>query len=132
MLSHAANALVRRRRATHELVMNDSRHESGKEVLERAFDGLEQELPDRVSRAIEWLRDPKSRWVRFPIGLLFMAASFFWFLPVLGVEFFPIGLMLIAQDIPFLRRPVGKLLLWLESMWRALKRRWRTRKRSAR
>lgn len=112
--------------------MNDSRHESGKEVLERAFDGLEQELPDRVTRAIEWLRDPKSRWVRFPIGLLFMAASFFWFLPVLGVEFFPIGLMLIAQDIPFLRRPVGKLLLWLESMWRALKRRWRTRKRSAR
>ena len=33
----------------------------GKE-LDQAFEGLEQELPDRPSRAIRWLRDLKTRW----------------------------------------------------------------------
>jgi hypothetical protein len=101
---------------------------SGKQILDRAFDGLEEEAPDRVARVIAWLRDPKSRWVRIPVGLLFIVASFFWFLPVIGIEFLPIGLLLIAQDIPFLQRPVGKLLLWLEAKWRELKRWWRRRK----
>jgi hypothetical protein len=108
--------------------MPSHRDESGEEILERAFDELEKEAPDAVSRTIAWLRDPKSRWARIPIGLLFIVASFFWFLPVVGVEFFPIGLLLIAQDVPFLRRPVGKLLLWLEAKWRDLKHWWRRRK----
>lgn len=112
--------------------MNRKHEESGEEVLDRAFDGLEEEAPDWLSKFIAWVRDPKSRWVRIPLGLLFIAASFFWFLPVLGVEFFPIGLLLIAQDIPFMRRPVGKFLLWLEAKWRNLKRRWRQRKRKQR
>lgn len=105
-----------------------TKEESGEEVLERAFDGLEQEAPDFVVRVIAWVRNPTSRWVRIPIGLLFIVASFFWFLPVVGVEFFPIGLLFIAQDIPFMRKPVGKLLLWLEAKWRELKRSWRGRR----
>jgi uncharacterized membrane protein len=90
---------------------------SGDELLEQAFDGLEQQTPERLSRVIRWLRDPKSRKIRIPLGILFILASFLWFLPVLGVEFFPIGLLLIAQDVPFLRRPVAKMMLWLERTW---------------
>ena len=101
----------------------------GKELLEEAFDGLEREVPDRVTRVIRWLRDPKSRKVRIPLGILFIVASFFWFLPVLGLEFLPIGLLLIAQDVPFLRRPVARMMLWLEERWRALRRRFKQKRR---
>lgn len=94
----------------------------GDELLEQAFDGLEQETPDRVARAIRWLREPKSKKIRIPLGILFILASFLWFLPVLGLEFLPVGLLLIAQDVPFLKRPVGKAVLWLEHKWVRLRR----------
>lgn len=100
----------------------------GKELLDRAFDKLERETPDWVTRVIEWLRDPKSRLIRIPLGILCIVASFFWFLPVIGVELFPIGLLLIAQDVPFLRKPAARLMLWLEVKWVQLRRgfrRWR-------
>jgi hypothetical protein len=101
--------------------------DEGQRELDRAFDNLEEEVPDRVSRAIRWLRDPKARKVRIPLGILFIVASFFWFLPVVGLEFLPIGLLLLAQDVPFLRKPVGRATLWLEEKWRALKRWWKHR-----
>jgi len=91
--------------------------QSREELLERAFDGLEQQTPDRLTRLIRWLRDPKSRKIRIPLGILFILASFLWFLPILGIEFLPIGLLLIAQDVPFLRRPVAKMMLWAERKW---------------
>jgi hypothetical protein len=97
--------------------------DGGKE-LDRAFEGLEGEVPDRVSRAIRWLRDPEARWIRLPVGVLLILGSALWFLPVLGIEMLPIGLLLIAQDVPFLRRPVGRAVLWLEHEWVALRRRW--------
>lgn len=98
--------------------------EDDRKALDEAFEGLEEEVPDRVSRAIRWLRDPKARWIRLPIGLAFILGSMLWFLPVLGIEMLPIGLMLIAQDVPFLRRPVGRFMIWLERKWMALRRRW--------
>ncbi len=91
--------------------------QSGKELLEQAFDGLEQQTPDRLTRIIRWLRDPQSRKIRIPLGIVFILASFLWFLPVLGIEFLPIGLLLIAQDVPFLRRPIAKMMLWGEQKW---------------
>jgi hypothetical protein len=106
--------------------MNDER---GKKLLDQAFEGLEHETPDRVTKIIRWMRDPKSRWIRLPLGILCIIASFFWFLPVVGVEFLPIGLLLIAEDVPVLRRPVAKLMLWLEARWRALRRRFQQRSR---
>jgi hypothetical protein len=102
--------------------------DEGRRVLDEAYEGLEREVPDRVSRAIRWLRDPKSRWIRLPVGILFIIASAFWFLPVLGIEFLPIGLLLIAEDVPFLRKPVGLFLIWLERRWLALKRWWRSKR----
>jgi hypothetical protein len=105
-----------------------SKQERGKELLDRAFEGLEEQTPDRVTKIIRWVRSPQSRWVRLPLGILCIIASFFWFLPIVGIEFLPIGLLLIAQDVPFLRRPVAKLLLWLEDKWREF--RGRSRRKS--
>jgi hypothetical protein len=95
----------------------------GKELLDHAFDQLERQTPDRVTQAIRWLRTPEARWKRLALGMLFILGSFFWFLPVVGIEWFPIGLLLIAQDVPFLRRPAARLMLWLENRWMTLKSR---------
>lgn len=89
--------------------------------LDAALEGLQQEVPDPVCRALRWLTAPESRWIRIPLGLLCIAASALWFLPVVGIELLPLGLLLIAQDVPFLRRPVGRMTLKLESLWRRLK-----------
>ena len=104
--------------------MND---DDGRRTLDQAYEGLEKEVPDRVSRAIRWLRNPRSRWIRIPVGLLFILSSVFWFLPVVGIEFLPLGLLLIAEDVPFLRKPVGRMMIWLEERWLAVKRWWRKR-----
>jgi hypothetical protein len=109
--------------------MNRRSSDDPEELLEEAFKGLEEQTPDRVSRAIRWLRDPKSRWIRLPVGILCIIASFFWFLPVIGIEYLPIGLLLIAQDVPFLQRPVARLMIWLEHKWMDLRRHYRRKRR---
>lgn len=90
--------------------------------LDRQFDRIERKLPDRVSRIIRWLREPSSRWVRIPAGLLLIVGGIFSFLPVLGVWMLPLGLLLLAQDLPFLRRPMRRALLWMERRWIRWKR----------
>jgi hypothetical protein len=47
---------------------------------------------------------------------------------VLGIEFLPLGLLLIADDVPFLRKPVGRAMLWLEREWLALKAWWQRKR----
>jgi hypothetical protein len=90
---------------------------------------LEQEVPDRVARAIRWLRDPNSRWIRLPVGILLIIGGLLWFLPVLGIELLPIGLLLIAEDVPFLRKPVARLMIWVERKWVALRRWWKKKRK---
>jgi hypothetical protein len=104
----------------------------GRRTLDQAHEGLEKETPDRVARAIRRLRDPKSRWIRIPLGVLPIAGSMLWFLPVLGIGMPPFGigmpppgLLLIAQDVPFLREPVGRAMIRLEREWAGLRRRWK-------
>lgn len=93
-------------------------------ALTQALDGLEDEVPDRVARAIRLLRDPTKKTIRMIAGALFVLGGFLWFLPVLGLEMLPIGLLLLAMDMPFLRGPVGRGTLWLECQWNSLRRRW--------
>ena len=77
------------------------------------------------------MRKPQARIVRLPLGILCIVGSFFWFLPVLGLWFLPLGLLLIAQDVPFLRRPVGRMTLYSLDRWKRL-RSWWARKKEAR
>jgi hypothetical protein len=100
----------------------------GQKELDKAYAGLERELPDRMVRAIRWLRDPDARWVRLPLAVLCIIGGLLWFLPVLGIDLLPIGLLLIAEDVPFLRKPMARLMIWLERKWVAV-RRWWARKR---
>jgi hypothetical protein len=104
---------------------------SGRETLELAFCRLDHVLPPRLGRWLAWLRSPQATWVRIPVGLLFIAASVFWFLPIVGIEMLPLGLLLLAQDLPWLRRPVGLLILFLLKQWRRL-RHWQRARRHER
>jgi hypothetical protein len=99
--------------------------EENRSEIDQAYEDIEREVPTRVACAIKWLRDPEARWIRIPMGVLFILAGFLWFLPVVGIEFLPVGLLLIAQDVPFLRKPVGRLIIWLVHRWIALKHWWR-------
>ena len=95
--------------------------------LDDAFDQLEREVPDSVTRAIHWMRQPQARLVRIPLGIVCIVGSFLWFLPVLGIWFLPLGLLLIAQDVPFLRRPIGRMTLYLLEQWVRLRKWWARR-----
>lgn len=110
--------------------MTKERSPARQNELERAFNELEQEVPNSLSKAIRWMRRPQARAVRIPLGILCILGSFLWFLPVLGLWFLPLGLLLIAQDVPFLRRPVGRMTLYLLDRWRRV-RKWWARRRTA-
>ncbi|MGQ3051492.1 MAG: hypothetical protein ACT6S0_06890 [Roseateles sp.] len=105
-----------------------SRTMTGKEMLDLAFSQLQELLPGRLARGLAWLRSPGAIWVRIPAGLLCIAASAFWFMPVIGIEWLPMGLLLLAQDLPFLRKPVGRLILFLIKCWHRLVAWWRDRR----
>ncbi len=87
------------------------------EQLNRHVRQLERELPPAVGQFMRWLREPSARWVRVPLGIFLILAGIFSFLPVLGLWMLPLGLLLLAQDVPVLRRPTGRALVWLERRW---------------
>lgn len=93
--------------------------------LNRHLDRFERRLPHWIASPLRWLRAPSSRWVRIPVGLLLIIAGFFSFLPLLGLWMLPLGVLLLAQDLPFLRRPTRWSLILLERRWLRWKRRQR-------
>lgn len=58
-----------------------------------------------------------TRWVRIPVASLFIVGGLFGFLPVVGFWMVPLGLLLFAVDLPFLRRPMLALMFWIEERW---------------
>ncbi|MCO5130359.1 MAG: hypothetical protein M9932_07320 [Xanthobacteraceae bacterium] len=85
--------------------------------LDRHFARLESKLPPKLARFSGWVRQPSLWLIRVPLGLLLILGGIFSFLPVLGIWMLPLGLMLIAQDIPLLQPPMIRLLNWMERKW---------------
>jgi len=85
--------------------------------LDHQFARLEALLPNGLPRFVHWLRGPSSRLVRIPTALLLIAGGFVGFLPILGFWMIPLGLVLIAQDIPFLQGPIARMLAWGIDRW---------------
>ncbi len=65
---------------------------------------------------------------RVGLGILLVIGGLLGFLPVLGYWMIPLGLVLLAQDVAWLRRPVGRALVVAERRWRRLRRRWQRRR----
>ncbi len=81
---------------------------------ERRLRRLLRRLPGRMQAATRWLRKPASRWARMPAGLLLIIGGCLAILPVFGLWMLPLGLMLLADDLPPLRRARERALHWLE------------------
>jgi hypothetical protein len=60
------------------------------------------------------LRKPRSRWARIPAGILLILGGCLAILPVFGLWMLPLGFMLLADDVPALRRLRDRFLDWLE------------------
>ena len=85
--------------------------------LNRKIDRLANALPEGVGIFVRWLRGPTMRPYRIPVGILLMIGGLFSFLPILGIWMIPLGLVLLSQDLPFLRAPLLRFLGWLEELW---------------
>jgi hypothetical protein len=84
-----------------------------RDELNAELSRLAKQLPAWAARMVEWLRGPSSGWVRVPLAIVLIAAGFVGFLPILGFWMIPLGLALLAQDVPFLQRPMTRLIGWV-------------------
>ena len=96
--------------------------EQSKMELDRHFAWFEAGLPPGPARFVGWLRKPSSHYARIPLAVLLIAGGIFSFLPVLGLWMLPLGLLLFAQDIPPLQKPMARMLGWIERKWIARQR----------
>ncbi len=55
---------------------------------------------------------PRSRLARVSIGIGLILAGLFGFLPVVGFWMLPLGLLVLAVDVPLVRRLRRRLLIW--------------------
>ena len=78
---------------------------------------LIERLPSLTQSAVRWMRQPSSRLVRIPAGVLLCVGGVFGMLPVLGFWMVPAGLVLLAEDVPLLTRATSRILDWVE-LWR--------------
>ena len=89
--------------------------------LDEELNRFAERLPNPLARAVRWLRRPESILVRIPVAIVLVLGGFLSFLPVLGIWMLPLGLVLIAQDVPFLRSPMARMLAWIDRKWPAQK-----------
>ena len=97
---------------------------STKAELNRYFEIINRRVPTRISQFIRLLRKPSSFAARLAVAVLLIVGGIFSFLPVLGFWMLPLGLLLIAQDVPFLQKPLVKALAWVEAKWKLLRLKW--------
>ena len=88
--------------------------------FERQFQAIEQQFP-LLRRPLTAIR-ARGWWVvRLPIALLFIAGGLLSILPFLGLWMLPVGLLLLAVDLPLLRAPLSAALIRLRrryAVWR--------------
>ncbi|MBV1838678.1 DUF2892 domain-containing protein [Acetobacter estunensis] len=71
-------------------------------------------LPRWSTRPLFWLMAEEHRLVRLITGILMLLGGLFSFLPILGLWMAPVGIVLLAEDIPFFRAIGLKGMRWLE------------------
>lgn len=96
--------------------------------LHRQFDLIQRRFP-ALAGFVRGMRSNRALLIRLPIALILIFGGVLSFLPFLGIWMLPLGLMLLAIDVPFLQGPVSVLFI----RWRrriAVWRRWMRRKRA--
>lgn len=78
--------------------------------FDEEMDRLQDFMPDWAGRNLDRLRRPQAIWVRVPAGIALTGGGVLGFLPVLGFWMLPIGLALLAYDVPPMRPPLARVL----------------------
>jgi hypothetical protein len=86
------------------------KNSGGKPDLDEELDRLQDRLPDKVSRVMQKVRSPAAAPYRIPVGVALTVGGVFGFLPILGFWMAPLGLAVLAQDVPVMRPPLARLL----------------------
>jgi len=75
-------------------------------------DRFQDHIPTWVGRNVNWLRGERVKWVRVPTGVALIGCGVLGFLPLplVGIWMLPVGLALLAHDIPRMRSPIARLL----------------------
>jgi hypothetical protein len=94
--------------------------------FQRQFDALVRLVPP-LRGLMSTLRRDSWFPIRFPVALLLIAGGLFSFLPILGAWMLPLGLLLLAVDLPILRSPISALIIRGRRKARLLALRWRRR-----
>ncbi len=92
--------------------------------FQRQFDALERIAPP-LRGPMSTLRRDSWFPIRFPLALLLIVGGVFSFLPVLGIWMLPLGLLLLAVDLPILRGPISALVIRARRKARLLSQRWK-------
>lgn len=81
---------------------------------------IESRMP-RLGGTLGALSLPHRIWLRVPVALLLILGGLVGFLPVVGFWMLPLGVLLLAIDLPRLRPAVGAAFVRARASWR----RWR-------
>jgi hypothetical protein len=115
--SRARDRLTPCEAIVREHLLTQEKSEHYKLEIDRHFARFEDRLPSRPAKFVGWLRKPSSRYVRIPLAILLVFGGILSFLPVLSLWMLPLGLLLFAQDVPFLQKPLARMLGWIERKW---------------
>jgi hypothetical protein len=71
---------------------------------------LQRRVPAWARHLIKSVKQPGAVWLRIPLAIALMIGGVLGFLPVLGFWMLPLGIVLLAIDLPWLRGPFARLM----------------------
>jgi hypothetical protein len=96
--------------------------------LARQFEMIQRKIP-AIAGLVRGLRTRWAILIRVPLAIVLILGGIFSILPFLGIWMLPLGLMLLALDLPFLQGPVSALMIRARRRI-AIWQRWWRRKRA--
>lgn len=106
--------------------MDDQDHSRRDSRFRRQFDAISRLVPP-LRGPIKTLRRNRLRVLRIPFALLMIVGGVVSFLPFLGIWMLPLGLLLLAVDLPVIRGPIAAAMVWGRRKISLLRRRWKNR-----
>ncbi len=92
-----------------------------KRRLERQFSALTSRSP-RLRRMSTAIQGRPGVLLRLPLGVLLIVGGILAILPIFGLWMIPVGLLLLAIDLPLLRPVVSATIIRLRRKWALLQR----------
>jgi hypothetical protein len=78
--------------------------------LDAELDRLQERMPDWPARMLKKVRSPAADRYRVPAAIALTVGGVFGFMPILGFWMTPLGLGVLAIEVPVMRPPLARLL----------------------